>query len=68
MEIGFFQVEINIVGALAELSKIDEGCRELLACKGCKTLVQLSTTPNEKLVEQVSRAIAACSKYRECRE
>ncbi|XP_031549990.1 armadillo repeat-containing protein 4-like [Actinia tenebrosa] len=61
-------VEIHIVGALAELSKIDLGCRELLACKGCKTLVKLSTTPNEKLVEQVSRAIAASSKYRECRD
>ncbi|XP_048580373.1 outer dynein arm-docking complex subunit 2 isoform X2 [Nematostella vectensis] len=61
------QVQVHIVGALSELAKVQKGRLEILACKGCKTLVDLSTDPNEELVEQVGRAIAACSQDVECR-
>ncbi|XP_028514589.1 armadillo repeat-containing protein 4 isoform X3 [Exaiptasia diaphana] len=62
------EVQIHIVGALSEFAKVERGRREILACKGCRTLIALSSTTNEKLVEQTSYAIAACSKDRESRD
>ena len=61
------QVQVHIVGAVGELTKLPMGQRELLRCHGCRILVDLLKIPNQQLVATAAMAIATCAVDPECR-
>ncbi|CAH3180321.1 unnamed protein product [Porites lobata] len=61
------QVQLHIVGAIAELAKDPRAPLEMLRCKGCRTLVDILNIPNEELTSAAARAIAACAVEVGCR-
>ncbi|CAH3188738.1 unnamed protein product [Porites evermanni] len=61
------QVQLHIVGAIAELAKDPRAPLEMLRCKGCRTLVDILNIPNEELTSTAARAIAACAVEVGCR-